>query len=176
MVTDARPCRGWGPQPGGRRVGRRRHSQWVFWALVGAALVHVIEEYLGDWVISVQEYIPGVTLRQFAAVNAAFVTLCVAAASVGANCVVFALSVASLVLINAIIHIGATVVCRRYSPGVVSAVLPYIPLGLYAFYAATGSGQMSLAVGVGAMVLGVLWMAVPLGYQLVRLCASEQRR
>lgn len=150
--------------------------QWVFSALLGAALVHVLEEYLGDWVASVQAYIPGVTLRQFAVVNVAFVILCAAAAIVGMDNPVFALSVASLVLINAGIHVVGTIVLRGYSPGVVSAVLLYVPLGLYTFHAAAGSGHLSLAVGTGAVVLGALWMAVPLGYQLVRLYASAQRR
>jgi hypothetical protein len=148
----------------------------VLSALGGAALVHILEEYVGDWVASVQEYVPGVTLRQFAVVNAAFVVLCVAAAMVGANCLVFALSVTSLVLINAGIHVLATIVLPSYSPGVMSAVLLYVPLGLYAFYTASGSGQMSLAVATGAVVLGTLWMAVPLGYRLVRLRASQRRR
>jgi hypothetical protein len=149
--------------------------QLVFWALVGATLVHVLEEYVGDWVGSVQEYMPGVTLRQFAVVNAAFVVLCVGAAMVGANCPVFTLSVASLVLINAGIHVVATIILRGYSPGVASAVLLYVPLGLCAFYAAARSGHLGLTAGVAAVLLGALWMAVPLGYQLVRLAAAEKR-
>jgi hypothetical protein len=149
---------------------------WVFWALAAAAVIHVLEEYLGDRVDSVQEYVPGVTLRQFAIVNAAFVVLCGAAAVVGAKCLLLALSVASLVLINAGIHVVSTIILRRYSPGVASAVLLYIPLASYAFYAAAGSRQMSLAVGIGAVFLGALWMAVPMRYQLVRLSVSQRRR
>ena len=143
--------------------------RWVFWALAGSALVHVAEEYLGDWVASVQQYIPGVTWTQFAVVNVAFLILCGAGAMVGTARLTLALSVASLVLINAVIHIVGTLTLRQYSPGTFSSILLYIPLGLYAFYAAARCGQMSLGTGARAALLGVLWMTVPPAFQVVRL-------
>jgi hypothetical protein len=149
---------------------------WVFWALAGAALVHVAEEYLGGWVPSVQRYIPGVTWSQFVIVNAAFLILCVAGAVVGTTRLTLALSVASLVLVNAAIHVAASLALRQYSPGIISSVLLYLPFGLYAFYAAARSGEMSLGTGLRAALLGVLWMAVPLGFQAARLVFSRAGR
>ena len=131
--------------------------------------MHVAEEYLGDRVASVQQYIPGVTWTQFVVVNAAFLILCLAGAMVGAARLTLALSVASLVLVNAAIHIVGALALRQYSPGMVSSVLLHGPLGLYAFRAARRSGQMSAGTYARAALLGVLWMIVPLAFQGVRL-------
>jgi hypothetical protein len=143
--------------------------RWVWWTLPGVALIHIVEEYLGDWVGSVQQYIPGVTWTQFIVLNAAFLVLCVAGATVSVAHLTFALSVASLVLSNAAIHIVGTLFLGQYSPGILSSVLLYIPLGLYAFRVAAGSGQMSTGAYARAVLLGVLWMAAPLAFQVVRV-------
>lgn len=150
--------------------------RWVFWALTGAAIVHVAEEYLGDWVAWVEPYVPGVTWSQFAVVNTAFLIVCVAGAVVGTTYLTLALSVASLVLVNAAIHIVGTLALRRYSPGVVSAAVLYLPLGLCAFYVAARTGELSLGTGARAVLLGLLWMAVQLAFQAVRLTFSRAGR
>jgi hypothetical protein len=149
---------------------------WVFWGIVGAAVVHVVEEYLGDWVGSVQKVMPGVTLAQFVVVNAAFLALSIVSAIVGMANLVFSLSVVSLVFINALIHLGATVSMRRYSPGVASAILFYVPLAFLAYYLAARSRQLTLSSSVGAVLLGGLWMALPIGFQLVWLTLARRKR
>ena len=138
---------------------------WVFWAIVAAALIHVAEEYWGGFLSLIQERVPGMTLRQFLIINALFVVLCVVAAIVRTSGPVLSLSVASLILINALIHIAATVWLRRYAAGVISAVVLYIPLGTYAFYQAGLTPGKAAAAGL----LGLLWMAVPLIFQFIRL-------
>jgi len=141
--------------------------EWIFWAILGAALIHVGEEYLGGWVDWVQSFAP-VTVTQFVIVNAAFVLLCIAGSIVGARSLLFSLSVASLIFINALLHLVMTVITKRYSPGVVSAALLYIPLALLAYYLSANSGQLTLFEGVGSGLLGLLWMALPVGFQLLR--------
>src|SRR5690606_14781624 len=89
----------------GRGYGK---MTWVFWAIAVAALIHVAEEYWGGFLGLMQQRVPGVTLRQFLIINALFVLLCIIAAVVGTNNLVLSLSVASLILINALIHAGAT--------------------------------------------------------------------
>ena len=128
-----------------RELKRQRGKmEWIYWAIVGAALVHIIEEYVGDWLGWVQRFVPGVTMIQFVIVNAVFVILCIAGAAVGTRSLVFGLSIASLIFINALVHIMPTVRTRHYSPGSVSAILLYIPLSACAFYLSAKSGQLTL--------------------------------
>jgi len=138
---------------------------WVFWAIAVAALIHVAEEYWGGFLGLMQQRVPGVTLRQFLIINALFVLLCIIAAVVGTNNLVLSLSVASLILINALIHAGATLLLRRYAAGLISALVLYVPLGIYAFCQAKLTPGQTAAAGL----LGLLWMSVPIVYQLVRL-------
>jgi hypothetical protein len=150
--------------------------EWIFWAIVGAAVIHVAEEYLGNWVGWVQRFAPRVTLAQFVVVNAAFVALCIAGAVVGVSNLVFSLSVASLIFVNALIHLAPTINMRRYSPGAASALVLYVPLAVYAYYLAARSGRLTLVDGVRATLLGMLWMALPAGFQLVRLHVQGRHR
>jgi hypothetical protein len=77
---------------------------------------------------------------------------------------VFSLSVASLLFFNGLAHLAGTVRAKRYAPGVISGVLLYLPLALYAFCLCAGAGRLTLAAGAMAGLLGVLYQAVPIGY------------
>ena len=135
---------------------------WVYWAIAGAALVHIAEEYWGGFLT----WFPRMTgLRltraRFVTVNALFVVLCVLAAIAGQRLVVFSLSVAALIFINACIHLAGTVRFRRYSPGLVSAVVLYIPLAVSAYARAAAAGGLTLEAGMSAFGLGLFWHAIP---------------
>jgi len=69
------------------------------------------------------------------------------------------------IVVAALIHIVATAWLRRYAAGVISAVVLYIPLGIYAFYRA----ELAPGKAVAAGLLSLLWMAVPLAFQFIRL-------
>jgi hypothetical protein len=61
-------------------------------------------------------------------------------------------------------HLAGTIKAKRYAPGVISGVLLYMPLSLYAFYLFAGAGRLTLVAGAMAGLLGVLYQAVPIGY------------
>lgn len=94
---------------------------WIFWAFVIAAIVHIVEEYFGGWLNWTRRYMPGVTLAQFVVINVIFVIGCLIAAIVGERNLVVGLSIASLLLVNALIHLLPAIVMRRYTPS--SAIL-----------------------------------------------------
>jgi len=143
--------------------------QAALWGIVVAALAHIAEEYFGGWLNWARRYIPGVTLAQFAIVNAVFVGGCVAAAVIGTSNLVLSLSIASLVFINALLHIASALAMKRYTPGLASAVVFYLPLAAYAYYDAARTQQLLLAEGAWAALLGAAWMSVPLVFQALRL-------
>ncbi|MEW6555359.1 MAG: HXXEE domain-containing protein [Actinomycetota bacterium] len=145
---------------------------WVFWAMVGAALVHVAEEYFFGFIDFTRElgwrFLGGMDLVAFAIVNALFILLCVAGALVGMDQPFFSLSIAALFLINTVMHLVPMAMVRRYSPGAVSAVFLYVPLAVYAFYVVDQAGELSALTVFAAFLLAVLWLAFPIGASFIR--------
>jgi len=146
---------------------------WVFWAFVGAALIHIAEEYKypGGFLDSMRNFNPTlaqlVTVNFAAVINVLFVLLCVAAAISGSGTPIFGLSVASLLFVNALTHATATVMRKRYAPGVVSGVLLYLPLSVYAYYLFASAGRIDLVEGLISGLLGAAYQSVPIGYLIV---------
>jgi hypothetical protein len=67
-------------------------------------------------------------------------------------------SFGTVVLINGLVHAGASVVTRSYSPGVISGLLLFIPLGAITLLRARSTvNRRSLRAGV---IVGVLMHAV----------------
>jgi Protein of unknown function with HXXEE motif len=145
---------------------------WVFWAMAGAAVVHVAEEYLFGFIDFTRDlgwrFAAGMDLVAFIVVNAIFILLCVTGALVGLEKPVFSLSIAALFLINTVMHLVPMAIVRRYSPGVVSAVFLYVPLAIYAFYVVDEAGKLSTLTVIGAFLLSFLWLAFPIGASFIR--------
>ena len=149
---------------------------WVFWAMVGAAVVHVAEEYIFGWIDFTRglserrasRLVGAVDLAAFLVVNVLFVLLCLAGALVGLDQPVFSLSIAALLLINTVLHLISMAIARGYSPGSFSAVFLYLPLAVYAFLVADDAGKLSALTAMGAFLLGLLWMSFPIGLSFIR--------
>lgn len=143
---------------------------WVFGAVVGAAVVHIFEEYVypGGFSDVLKRLNPKsahlVTPGFNVIVNGLFLLLCVTGAIVGRKNLVFSLSVASLLFVNASMHIQGTIRAKRYYPGVISGMLLYMPLSIYAYYLFATSRQLTLLEGILSGLLGILYMAVPVTY------------
>jgi len=143
---------------------------WIFWAFVGAAAIHVVEEFVypGGFLASMRSFNPkfasSVTVRFAVIINSLFLLLCVVGAIIASKSFVFSLSVASLLSLNALMHIVRAVKARGYVPGVISGVLLYLPLSLYAYYLYASSGQLTFFGGMASGLLGALYQAIPAGY------------
>ena len=153
---------------------------WVFWAMVGAAAVHIAEEYIFGWMDAARglagrssrglagRFAAGLDFLLFALVNAFFILICVVGALVGLENPTFSLSIACLLLINSAMYIVPMIIVRRYIPGAFSAVLLYIPLAVYAFHVVDEAGKLSFAVAAGAFLLGFVWQAIPVAAVFLR--------
>ena len=143
---------------------------WVFPAFVVAAVIHVVEEYVfpGGFSDTLKRLRPGfapfITTRFAVIINALFIVLCIAGTVVGSRNLVFSLSVASLLFFNGLVHSVATLVKKRYVPGVISGVILYLPLSLFAYYYYATSGQLTLFAGGFSALLGVLYQVVSMVY------------
>lgn len=146
---------------------------WIFIAFFVAAAIHVVEEFVfpGGFLAVMRSFRPQyarfVTARFAVVINSLFLCLCVAAAVVAASSPVFSLSVASLLFFNALLHMAATAKLKRYVPGVISGVLLYIPLSLYAYALFVSVGQVTLGEGLASGLLGILYQLVPIAYLAV---------
>ncbi len=143
---------------------------WIFSVLVGAAVLHVLEEYgypggFTDWMRrSSPHFARYITTRFAVIINGLFLVLCILGAVVAGKQLVFSLSVASLLFVNGCIHLAGTIRAKGYAPGLVSGVLLYIPLSLYTLTSFVSSGRVSLAESAISGLFGVMYNAVPIGY------------
>ena len=136
-----------------------------------AVAAHLVEEFVwpggfGNWY---RAYRPArassVTTGYLVRINALFfaIALLPAILSPSPYAVAFWLVVASIGVSNAAFHLYASWTRRRYSPGVVTGVLVYLPLALvgYREFIATGAAPMNVIVQ--AVLIGPafhLWSAV----------------
>jgi hypothetical protein len=147
--------------------------QWVLWILFAATALHVVEEHaLGwqGWASDTFGRLLGVrpTWTDFWATNAALLAFGLAAAMVGWRAAGFSLALAALCLINAIgFHVLPTLRERAPNPGFFTAVLLYIPIGIWAYAAAAADDRLSFGTYVLSVLIGAALMAAAVAMLLL---------
>jgi len=153
-------------------------SDWIFLALVGAAVVQVLEEYVypGGFPDALEKLLPRArhlfTKKFHVVVNGLLFVLCLASAFIGKADLVLSLSVFSLAFANAVLHIRGVIVTKNYYPGVISGALIYIPLTVYAYSLFLSSRQLTWSQACLSFILGVLYMGALMVYVLVQQVSS----
>lgn len=67
---------------------------------------------------------------------------------------------------NSVLHVGGVIVYRGYAPGVITALLLYVPFSALVIVSALRSGRLSASAATAAVVLGALPMLAH-GYMIV---------
>ena len=143
---------------------------WIFGGFLAASILHMVEEYFypGGFMDVMKgfnpKFAPFVTPRLAVIINGLQLVLCAIAMVVGKNLPVFSMSIAGLLFINALMHIGACVRVKGYSPGVVTGVLLYLPLSIYAYSFYLGSNQLTWDGILITGLIGLLYQVVPISY------------
>jgi hypothetical protein len=143
---------------------------WVFYAFVGAAILHVAEEYAYPGGFSAfmkrmaPPFAPFITANFAVVMNGLFLWLCIVAALIGQRVPVFSLSIAGLCGINGLTHMLGAIRAKHYAPGLLTGVLLYLPFAVLAFYLFIRSGQLLVWQGVGSVLLGLAYQVVPISY------------
>lgn len=141
---------------------------WVYWAIIGAALLHVAEEYYipGGFMDFMKRFNPRFAAHittPFAIVfNGLFILLCILGAALREISPAFSLSVAGLLGFNALMHMGAAIRTRGYAPGLVSSLLLYLPLCITSYTISIGSGTVTPTQALGSFFLGGIYNALPI--------------
>ena len=134
------------------------------WSLAGAASIHIIEEFVFPggfkawWCAYKPNIAASVSNRFLIIVNGILigfsVIVALAVSAPKGNGVAAWLTLAALLFSNAIFHIIGAVQTKRYSPGMISGIVLYIPLAIYGFAHFLRSGQASMGTALLAFAIG----------------------
>jgi Protein of unknown function with HXXEE motif len=145
------------------------------WGLFAAICAHECEEFawpggFRDWYVRYSPHVERSMTTRFLVLINTIVPLAAAIAGVyfAAPWARFLwLAVASGVAINALWHIQATVRGRRYSPGVITGALVYLPLATYAFAHFVSCGWVSPRNALTAAAYGAVYWILSEGRKLL---------
>lgn len=73
-----------------------------------------------------------------------------------------------LMLINAFVHMAGAIRSRSYNPGLVTAVVLFLPFGGYAWWRIAASGAATAAEHVIGLAIGIAVHAIIVGYAIRR--------
>lgn len=139
-------------------------SHWL-WLATGAYAIHMLEEFMLDWRDWARAVIGlPVDWADFYVTNGIVVVLGICAANIAPVAPGIALGFAGLMLINAIFfHIAPFLWTRgRFSPGLFTALLLLIPVGVCCYLAADAAGLLTAERITGSLALGAALMATPI--------------
>ena len=134
------------------------------WLAMAAYALHIMEEYSFDWRGWARAVIKlPVEWSDFYVTNAIVIALGIAQAMIAESCPLAPLIFASLMLINAVFfHIGPMLVTRgRFSPGLATAVLLFLPAACAVWARAAAEGALSFPISAVAVAGGAALMAYP---------------
>jgi hypothetical protein len=135
------------------------------WLSMAAYSVHILEEYAFDWRNWARQVIGlPVEWSDFYVTNAVVVALGIAQAELASALPLAPLSFSALMLINAaLFHVAPFIREKgRFSPGLLTAVALFVPLGITTFALAVSTGQADAGTVIASFVIGGLIMAFPI--------------
>jgi len=134
----------------------------IRWLPLGAVLLHLFEEFVwpGGFAEWYRWYRPeraaSVSTRFLVWINALFVLMALIPGTMGFRPygVAFWLVVASIAAANGLFHLWAVLRTRRYSPGVVTGCIFYLPLAVFGFVYFWRAGLANVALLLQAAIIG----------------------
>lgn len=136
-------------------------SRFLVWLLPLSVALHLLEEYFGGkglpvWMSDLLNR--NITESYFITINsiALFLIIVFSAyhSSVKQNNVLF-LGLISLFFINGVLHLAVSIYTVSYSPGTVTGVLIYLPLGIFLYRKirpSLSNGNRTLGILLGAFI------------------------
>jgi hypothetical protein len=143
------------------------HLQTLLWLCVAAYGLHVLEEFIFDWKSWAQQVLRlPVRWDDFYITNCLVIVVGIVAAMIAPEYPSVALGFPGLMLINAVfMHMFPFVLKRgRFSPGLITAVLLFLPLGIWTLRAADPNAR----VLVTAFAIGAALLATPIGFIMMK--------
>jgi len=141
------------------------------WWPLFAAILHIVEEFVfpggfADWDRAYRPaYKSSITPQLHVVMNALLLLAGVAVGRAGTTPTGVSawLTLAALLATNAVFHLVGAVRTRRYSPGMVTGLVLYIPMAVYGYFHFLSTHQASIGTAVVAVAIGGsyhLWSAM----------------
>lgn len=133
----------------------------IYLIIFGCSILHVFEEFVypGGFANEFKQMLLKINLKMTNAwlvvTNIMFLTIVTSTLFIENT--LFGLSVISITLLNGLLHIGKSLQVKRYFPGLITAALFYIPIGIFSFW----SFDLNLIQKIQCLVLGLLMHLVP---------------
>jgi uncharacterized membrane protein HdeD (DUF308 family) len=143
------------------------HLQTMLWLCVAAYGAHVLEEFVFDWRSWSQQVLHLPTRwDDFYITNCLVIVVAIVAAMIAPEYPAVSLGFPALMLINGVLmHIFPFVLKRgRFSPGLITSVTLFLPLGIYTMAAA----ELNARALVTAFAVGATLLATPIGFIVLR--------
>jgi hypothetical protein len=137
---------------------------YIFWVALAAYAFHILEEYSYDWKTWAQKILKlDVDWNGFYVTNITVLFFGIACAEVGWSYPTFSLIFPSLMVINTLFfHVLPYVRSKRkFSPGMITGIFLFLPIGLGTFNIAAGLGVTGRSMALAALC-GALVMAYPI--------------
>jgi len=139
--------------------------QTLAWLSMAAYALHIMEEFTFDWRNWARAIIKlPVEWSDFYVTNAIVIALGIAQAELAPALPFAPLTFASLMLINAVFfHILPVLRTRgRFSPGLVTAVILFLPAGMAVWWRTGQDGQLNWTTAASAVAAAAVLMAYPI--------------
>lgn len=144
--------------------GGERGHEHALWVVVSVIGLHMLEEFGLDvttWAGTLAPF--RLLASEFHMVNFAYLTFAVATAQVGWRLPAFALATPATCLVNVLfMHVLGTLASGRFSPGLLTGIVLFLPASAYAFWAARRDGVLSRRVLLLAFTGGTLLQLFPI--------------
>jgi hypothetical protein len=154
-------------------IARERVFRRLIWLLPAAFAPHIAEEYAGGFPWWVTHVLGGsFDNLAFAMNNALFMAIMLALTTwtsrSGSRLATFLLIAwaSGNIFWDGLFHIVTTAAFDRYSPGLVTSSLLYMPISLVVGWSALGSRALSIRGFLGALVLGAALLGFVIWYGL----------
>jgi hypothetical protein len=139
-------------------------THWL-WLGTAAYGIHALEEFILNWRDWARAVIGlPVSWQDFYVVNSLVVVLGVVAANLAVASPPIALGFAALMIVNGLFfHIAPFIKTRgRFSPGLFTAIILLLPIGLGCYVSAHGAGLLDAPTIIASAVIGAALMATPI--------------
>lgn len=140
-------------------------SMIILWLLPLFAILHIVEEFVYpggflEWYRNYKSSIaPSFTVKYIVVINLILIILCILPFAFDIrHAISLWLSMASVIFFNALFHIKGVIKLKRYSPGIITSLLLYIPLTIYGYWFALSNNLASIETAISSFIVGVIYV------------------
>lgn len=140
------------------------------WILVVAYAAHIMEEYFLNWRAWAEKMSKlQLSWTEFFVANAAVIVLGFCCAIVGYREPLFSFIFVGLALVNGLFaHLATTLVTRVFSPGLITSIVLFIPISIWAYVDAYNKNFIDLKSILFTLFAGLIVMGFPIGLQKIK--------